>query len=170
MDPYVFGPPGSASESVSHKYGSGSGTIHHQAKIVRKSLISAGDFLNFTSVLDPDPLDRGTDPRIRIGIRIRTKMQRIQNTAFYGTFFKVVCICLNVFYRLLRSRLSAVDVRILADYVRRYNKLGLCSPGDQGGNAKSKCNRLICFLLICKQYQTCRLNANVSKSIARKRH
>jgi hypothetical protein len=39
-DPYVFGPPGSASGSVSHKYGSGSGSFHHEAKIVRKALIS----------------------------------------------------------------------------------------------------------------------------------
>jgi hypothetical protein len=28
----------------------------------------------------PDPLDRGTDPRIRIRIRIRTKMPRSHNT------------------------------------------------------------------------------------------
>jgi hypothetical protein len=40
LDPFVFGPPGSASGSVSHKYGSGSGSFHHQAKIVRKTLIS----------------------------------------------------------------------------------------------------------------------------------
>jgi hypothetical protein len=35
-DPYVFGPPESASGSVSHKYKSDSGSFHHQAKIVRK--------------------------------------------------------------------------------------------------------------------------------------
>ncbi len=29
----------------------------------------------------PDPLDRGTGPRIRMRIRIRTKMSRIHNTA-----------------------------------------------------------------------------------------
>jgi hypothetical protein len=38
VDPDIFGPPGSASGSVSHKYGSGS--FHHQAKLVRKTLIS----------------------------------------------------------------------------------------------------------------------------------
>jgi hypothetical protein len=42
-DPYVLRPPGSASGSV--KYGSvsgsGSGSFHHQAKIVRKTLISS---------------------------------------------------------------------------------------------------------------------------------
>jgi hypothetical protein len=38
-DPYVFGPFVSDSGSVSHKYGSGSGSFHHQAKIVRKILI-----------------------------------------------------------------------------------------------------------------------------------
>jgi hypothetical protein len=41
QDPYVFGPPGSASGFISHKYGSGSrsgsGSFHHQAKIVRKT-------------------------------------------------------------------------------------------------------------------------------------
>jgi hypothetical protein len=34
-DPYVFGPPRSG--SISQRYGSGS--FHHQAKIVRKTLI-----------------------------------------------------------------------------------------------------------------------------------
>ncbi len=37
-DPYVFGPPGSG--SVSQRHGSGSGSFCHQAKIVRKNLIS----------------------------------------------------------------------------------------------------------------------------------
>ncbi len=36
-DPYVFGPPGSASGSISQKYGSGS--FYHQAKIARKTLL-----------------------------------------------------------------------------------------------------------------------------------
>ncbi len=68
-DPYVFGPPGSASESVSHKYGSGSGcssrcssrSFHHQANIVRKTLISSvlWLFYDFLTVL-----------RIRIRIRM----------------------------------------------------------------------------------------------------
>ncbi len=39
-DPYNFGPPGSASGSVSRKCGSGSEYLHHQAKLVRKTLIS----------------------------------------------------------------------------------------------------------------------------------
>ncbi len=39
-DPYVFGLPGSASGSVSHKYGAGSGSFNHQAEIVRKTSIS----------------------------------------------------------------------------------------------------------------------------------
>ncbi len=40
-DPYVFGPPGSGSGSISQRYGSGygSGFFYHQAKIVRKPLI-----------------------------------------------------------------------------------------------------------------------------------
>jgi hypothetical protein len=37
-DPYVFGPPGSASGSVNFLYGSGS--FHQQAKQLRKTLIS----------------------------------------------------------------------------------------------------------------------------------
>jgi len=81
-----FGHPGSASGSVSHKYGSGSGfgsgSFHHQAKIVRITLISSVmwllcDFLPviriyrlrmFSGIPDthPDPVVRGTDPRIRI--------------------------------------------------------------------------------------------------------
>ncbi len=36
-DPHVFGPPGS--RSTSQRYGSGSGSFCHKAKIVRKTLI-----------------------------------------------------------------------------------------------------------------------------------
>jgi hypothetical protein len=36
-DPHVFGPPGSG--STSQRYGSGSGSFYHHAKIVRKNLI-----------------------------------------------------------------------------------------------------------------------------------
>jgi hypothetical protein len=36
-DPCVFGPPGSG--SISQRYGSGSGSFYHHAKIVRKTLI-----------------------------------------------------------------------------------------------------------------------------------
>jgi hypothetical protein len=36
-DPYVFEPPGSGSGSASQRYGSGS--LYHQAKIVRKTFI-----------------------------------------------------------------------------------------------------------------------------------
>ncbi len=39
-DPYVFGPSGSGSVSRKCRSGSGSGSCHHQAKIVRKTLIS----------------------------------------------------------------------------------------------------------------------------------
>jgi hypothetical protein len=73
---YVFGPPGTASGSVSHKGGSDSGSFHHQAKILRKTLISTVWWLPvfrfrilrsrmFLGLPDPhpDPLDRG------IGIR-----------------------------------------------------------------------------------------------------
>ena len=36
-DPHVFGPPGSG--STSPRYGSGSGSFDHHAKIVRKAMI-----------------------------------------------------------------------------------------------------------------------------------
>ncbi len=39
-DPYVFGPPGSGSIIQRYGSGSGSGSFYHQAKIVRKPLIS----------------------------------------------------------------------------------------------------------------------------------
>jgi hypothetical protein len=38
-DPYVFGPPGSGTGSISQSDGSGSVSFYHQAKIVRKTLI-----------------------------------------------------------------------------------------------------------------------------------
>jgi hypothetical protein len=38
-DPYVFGSPGSGSGPISQRYGSGSESYYHQAKIVRKTLI-----------------------------------------------------------------------------------------------------------------------------------
>ncbi len=38
-DPHVFKPPGSG--STSQRYGSGSGSFYHHAKIVRKTLIPA---------------------------------------------------------------------------------------------------------------------------------
>jgi hypothetical protein len=38
-DPHVFGPPVSGSGSTSQRYGSGSGSFYHHAKIVRKALI-----------------------------------------------------------------------------------------------------------------------------------
>ncbi len=95
QDPYVFGPAGSAAGSVSQRYGSGSGSFHYQAKIVRKPLIFAVlqliyDFLSLKNDVNvpvmflghpdphPDLLARGTDPRIRVW----TKMSRISNTAF----------------------------------------------------------------------------------------
>ncbi len=37
-DPYVFGPPGSESGSISQRH-AGSGSFYHQAKVVRKTLI-----------------------------------------------------------------------------------------------------------------------------------
>jgi hypothetical protein len=39
-DPRVFGPPGSGFGSISQRFGSGSGSFYHQAKIVGKTSIS----------------------------------------------------------------------------------------------------------------------------------
>jgi hypothetical protein len=44
-DPYVFGPPGSGSGSVSQRYGSGS--LYHQAKIVGKENLDSYGFVSF---------------------------------------------------------------------------------------------------------------------------
>ncbi len=38
-DPYVLGPPGSGSGSISQRHGSGSGSFYHKGKIVRQTLI-----------------------------------------------------------------------------------------------------------------------------------
>ncbi len=64
-DPYVFGPPGSG--SVSQRYGSGS--FHHQAKIVRKTLkkffvgsLKVSDENSRIRIQDPGSLVRGVDP------------------------------------------------------------------------------------------------------------
>jgi hypothetical protein len=44
-DPHDFGPHGSGSGSISQRYGSGSGSFYHQAKKVRKTLISTAFLL-----------------------------------------------------------------------------------------------------------------------------
>ncbi len=66
-DPYVFGPPGSVSGSVSHNYGSGYGSssrsFNHQVKIKRKTLISSILWLFYDFL-----------PVFRIRIRIRIRM------------------------------------------------------------------------------------------------
>jgi hypothetical protein len=46
-DPYVFGPTESGSGSIRQRYGSGSGSVYHQAKIVRKALIPTVQFCDF---------------------------------------------------------------------------------------------------------------------------
>jgi hypothetical protein len=73
-DPYVFGPPGSASESVSHKYGSGSGSIHQAKLFILKNDAmfqysgsgSGSVILMFLGLPDthPELSVRGTDPRM----------------------------------------------------------------------------------------------------------
>ncbi len=49
LDPYVFGPPGSTSGSISQRYGSWS--FYHQAKIVRKKNIDWFDSYCFVTSL-----------------------------------------------------------------------------------------------------------------------
>jgi hypothetical protein len=53
----------------SHKYGSGSGSFYHQAKKVRKTLISVfcDFFMTFISVQDPDPYVYGPPGSVRQG-------------------------------------------------------------------------------------------------------
>ncbi len=99
-DPYVFGPPGSWSGSISQRYGSESGSFYHQAKVVRKILIPTAlwllfDFLSLKNDVNvpsktnkypegqwrkSDPLVIGKISRIKIRIRIHTKMSWIRNT------------------------------------------------------------------------------------------
>jgi hypothetical protein len=49
-DPYVFGPPGSASGSVGHKYRSGSGSLPFPIKVLR-GLKKYKNFLTKNSIL-----------------------------------------------------------------------------------------------------------------------
>jgi hypothetical protein len=91
------------------KYGSGSGPgsfhhPHHPAKIVKIILITVVFSLLYDFLLmfrmfpdpHPDPLDRGTNTRIWIRTRIRTKMSRIHNTGYVAFNFqcctKVPCL------------------------------------------------------------------------------
>ncbi len=101
LDPCVYKPPGSVSGSVCHKYGSGSGSFNHQAKIVRKTLISSVLWLllwlyffekwwKCTRVPDPDLYvfeppgsASGSSVSPKILILIRIKMLRIRNTGKY---------------------------------------------------------------------------------------
>ena len=64
-DPHVFGPPGSGSWSISQRYGSGS--FYHQAKILRKTLISTVlwllyDFLSLKNDVNV-PSKKGKKPK-----------------------------------------------------------------------------------------------------------
>ncbi len=98
-DPDVFGPPGSG--SIRTRYGSGSGSFHHQTKIVRKTLISTVwwlfyDFLSLKKLCKCSfkklsaknlPLVRDTDQRFRI----RTKMSQIRNTRIHLEWNQMIC-------------------------------------------------------------------------------
>jgi len=50
-DPHVFEPPGSGSGTINQRYGSGSGSFYHYAKIVIKALISTVLWLLLTFYL-----------------------------------------------------------------------------------------------------------------------
>ncbi len=118
-DPYAFGPPG----SVSHKYesGSGSGSFHHQAKIVRKTLIS--------SVFATSLWSTGTDPRIQIPVRICT--QYVTDPTLMETFsfrFQILNY-LGKIYRCCEPTLSPLcshpcsHHRYVPVSAAKYNKL-----------------------------------------------
>ncbi len=73
-DPYVFGPPGSASGSVSHKYGYGSGSFHIKQKKKEKLefLLFCNFFLTFYQCsASGSGFVRFWSSQIRITIRIR---------------------------------------------------------------------------------------------------
>ncbi len=98
QDPYVLGPPGSASGSINQRSGSesGSGSFYHQAKIVRKTLIPCVlcllyDFLSLKNDVNvPSKSNKQTDffvdilkifdenGRIRIRIWIHQSEVRIR--------------------------------------------------------------------------------------------
>jgi hypothetical protein len=54
-----FGPPGSASGTVSPKYGSGSGSFHHKAKKSKKNL----DFYSFVNFWPPGSASKSVGQR-----------------------------------------------------------------------------------------------------------
>ncbi len=118
-DPYVFGPPGSRSGSISQRYGSGS--FYHQAKIAKQNLDSycfvttvwlfifsfllrlEGEWRKYQDP-KPDPLVWGMDPRIRF----HTKMSWIRNTA--GRYFMRDAIHTSHFDKILDFRQEAFSV------------------------------------------------------------
>ncbi len=77
---------------TSERYGSGSGTSNHQAKIVRKHMISTVllllyDFLSVKNDVNVYlqkviSILKAIDKKSRIRIRISTKMSRLWNTAY----------------------------------------------------------------------------------------
>jgi hypothetical protein len=66
---------GVGSGFISQRYGSGDPDPHQNVTDPQHWFLGLPD-------PHPDPLDKGTDPGIRIRIRIRTKMSRIHNTVF----------------------------------------------------------------------------------------
>jgi hypothetical protein len=113
QDPYVpffLGPLASAAGSVSHKYGSGSGFFHHQAKTLISTCYLYDYFpvfriRMFFSLPDPhpDPLDRGADPRIRIRTKNATDPQHCLLLA--GFFLSKFCKLISSFNLRMRSSL-----------------------------------------------------------------
>jgi hypothetical protein len=82
----------------------------------------------------PDPLVRGTDPRIRI----RTKMSRIPNTAFMGHFQRLILFCnpyvLLLFYYSLRLSVVGGRVQRVAQHQEAVaERLQECGGGDLCG-------------------------------------
>ncbi len=115
-----FGPPGPGSGSISQKYGSGSfwSSFYHKAKIVRKTSFELFIFekwckctfrklffkISFVGGLNVND----ENSRIRIQIRIRTKMSWIRNTAsrtiqccgsVTSKFFCLLVIAYSTFYQ-----------------------------------------------------------------------
>jgi hypothetical protein len=83
-DPYVFGPPRSASGSINQRYGSGSGSFYHQAKIVRKALMPTVlwllyDFLSLKNDVRVNITSKGNKQKNFVDIlKITDKNSRIR--------------------------------------------------------------------------------------------
>ncbi len=135
-----------AAKSVSHKYGSGSGfgygSFHHQAKIVRKTLISTVLWLHYdillsiavSSIVDPDPYvfeppgsaSGSVSHKIGSGSGSGSKSFHHQPNIEEKPWLKLFCDFFMAFYQCSESgsvcfRASRFRIRISTKMSRIYN-------------------------------------------------